>query len=293
MKISWFHHKRFLITAIVVLLLLIAEGTFDILEITAGEWMRLTNAWRPRTGRLWEEESKDSAGRVQMEQWREQVVTSDSITETGIQSFDDLIALLSARRTIALKRDDFIKIYRSLSKEMAEKWIDPSTVYELSRNQDWSTVHFTLQSRQLGTLFLDRYRQYLYDRYVPLDFFFASLPESGFSVLETREPYAGRVVSASDFFSAFDHLAPELRRLLVPDMYQLIQWGDRLERVGISRYAVHDSVRLAFEIRLQNQVRTVEMKAPKTIVNSFISKLNTTGLNSPLMTVIEKEDQDD
>ncbi len=293
MKISWFRHKRFLIAVTIVLLLLIAEATLDIVEITMGEWMRLTNTWRPRTGRLWDEESKDSAGRAQMEQWREQVVTSDSSTETNLQSFDDLIALLSARQNSALKRDDFIRIYRSLAKEKAQKWIDPSTVYELSRNQDWSTVHFTLQSQQLGTLFLDRYRQLLYDRYVPLNLFFASLPETGFSVLETREPYAGRVVAASDFFSAFDHLTPELRRLLVPDMYQLIQWGDRLERVGISRYAVQDSVRLAFEIRLQNQVRTVEMKAPKRVVNSFISKLNTTGLESPLMTVIEQEDPDD
>ncbi|HNR67891.1 MAG TPA: hypothetical protein PKN24_07575 [bacterium] len=273
----------------VFLLLVVIEGFFDWIEIGMGEVMRLTNRFRPQIGRLWEEEAKDLSGEERVSQLLEGLPADSSATGAVLRDLGDLLGMLSLRQRQTIQRDEFLQFYRRLGQKEAQTLVGAEKLYSLFRNPEWQRVNFTLHGDQLAVLFVDGFERLLHETYVPVDSLYSVSESSyGFSTLVSDDRFAGRIVPAQVFYRAFDRLSAKQRQALLPDLYQLIEWGNDLKAVAISRVADFGRVELAFEVKRTDVLKTVIIDANAAAVSSLITKLNALGETAPLMMPIEK-----
>ncbi|MBD3378310.1 hypothetical protein GF406_25000 [candidate division KSB1 bacterium] len=282
--------KPFRMTLIVLFALLILEGLTDFIEIGVGQYMLAINGVRPKIGRLWDYEGLDEQGQEKVAGLMQQL-GPDTTQVTHIEDLQDLMGMLSVHPTIIVKRDHFLTFYRSLGSASASRMVEPAAIYNISRHPSWKRVRMYKTESQLVILFLDGRNQLLADHYTPLDLLLRDEyhTRTEFSPFESDPRFTGRVMSARQFLDAFDSLTPERREAVIPDLYKLIEWGDRLMSVAISRFSWDGQVTLAFQIRQGAEYELKESHAEVEAVASLITKLNAAGRVPPLMTPIEKE----
>ncbi len=264
-----------------LLIFIVAEVRFDVVEIIIGRYMLLTNPLRPRVGRLWSEEKKDLSGLQQVSTLASEMKPDTSFVN-HITHFQQLQDVLSNQNVVVLSRDDFLAMYRSLSSTQAKKLINPLTLYDLSRNKNWVTVKFVLNNRQLAIYFLDGFEQPLFENYIDLQQFQSSATDQAASMLDEDARYAGRIVTAETFFNAFDRLPNVYRLQIINDPKKLIDWQAGLRRVGISAFAENGTVTLAFEVIQGNRIQIFEMQASEIAAGYLIQAINSLGVGAPL-----------
>ena len=275
--------KQIKIVFLLFLSVVLLEFVTDWVEIAVGQYMLAINKLRPRIGRLWEVESLDQGGQLELSDALSQF--GDSLTVQSITHFDDFYAELLFRKKLVMEKSDFLQLYRNMGSVMAGHLIEPVAMYQMFRNPRWKSVRLLLNDQQLGILFMDHRRQLIFDYYVPV----SELTQSDYetrlflSQLEVDRQYSGRVIDPEVFLKAFDQLSRDRRETVFPNYYALIQWGDQLKSVAISRYIEAETVMIAFERVNAGQTSLVEHRANPDAVASLITKLNAAGLVPPLM----------
>ncbi len=282
--------KKNRIALIALFGLLVLEGLTDFIEIGVGQYMLMINGVRPKIGRLWDYEGLDEEGQQKVAGLLQQL-GPDTTRVTHIDDLEDLMGMLSVHPAIVLKRDHFLTFYRSLGSSSASRMVEPAVIYSMSRHPSWKMVRMYKTESQIALLFLDGRNQLLADHYTPLELLLQDQYDTRteFSPFESDPRFTGRVMSARQFLDAFDSLTPERREALIPDLYKLIEWGDRLMGVAIARFSREGKVVLAFQIRKGSEYVIKETQAGAEAVASLITRLNAGGRVPPLMAPIEKD----
>lgn len=287
-KLSRIKSPKWVVIGAVFILLFIAEIFFDIFEISIGRIFLWTNAIRPQTGRLWEEDHKEQIGLEELDSATQQETLQENSNQP-VQNLDDLEALLSIRRSMSMNRDEFNEFYKSIPQNQSRKIVDPLDLFALNRTSDWHKTQLSLSGNQLVFYFLDGYEKPIRESHVSL------YEEDGqhtvaLSELEQDEKFRGRLVPADVFYQAFNQLPRAYQLQIVNDPYKLVQWGNTLQRVGLSLYVEPNGVEIVFEIQDDDRTRTQSMYASEMAVGYLIREINTIDGAPRLQTPIRRED---
>lgn len=262
-------HLFVLVTAFVILLVLF----FDLFEIAVGRFLWLINPLRPQIGRLWDEDQKDVDGAKEADSIVPET-SSDSLVAPRFYNLHELHALLQERSGLTMNRKQFLELYRTLPADQAREMLDPLVLYDLDRNSNWQTARFTSDGEQLAVFFLDAYRQLLLDSYVNIKSAVRAQDDVAFSTLEQQPQFQERVFPARIFYDAFDQLSKSYRLQIINDPLKLVQWGDQLKFVAISRYVENGAVDIGFEMIINGEHNVYNSRASEVAVAYLIEKIN-------------------
>jgi hypothetical protein len=266
--------KRSLLILSFILLLIAAEAVFGILEIVVGRFLLMTNSVRPQIGRLWDEDHKEQLGIDELEANSNKTEELPAVVD--IHSFQDLKLILSTRSSLSMSRDEFKKFYTDLPMMQAKGILDPLYFIELDRNPDWQRTQLSLVGDQLVIYFIDGYERPIKESHVSvLDTLINIQIEDVNAQLDELDEFEGRIIPAAVFFHGFDRLPRTYRLQIVNDPYNLVQWGNNLQRVAISPFVTDDGVEILFEIKRENGSFLEKMFASEIAVNYLIDELNT------------------
>jgi hypothetical protein len=259
---------------VVIAVVITVEMVFDIFEIVMGKYLLVINPMRPQIGRLWEEEQKDIL--AEEETLLVEVLDADSLYQNLIPNFNELLKLLDMQNVIVLDKSNFLDFYKRIDEGLAQTIVDPLTVYDLDRQNNWRSVKINKSGNLLNFYFLDGFNQPLNESFLNLKNI-QSFNGDNKSALNKEPMFVGRIISANDFFLAFDQLSRSYRLQIFNNPYRLIQIKDDLARVGISRYSENGSVEMAFEVNAGNSQSVFRMNAAEIAVGYLLSALNETG----------------
>lgn len=255
----------------VVIVLFLAELFFDFFEITIGRVLLITNPIRPQVGRLWEEDQKEQKG---IEELGANSATSEEVAGGPLQSLDDLQAILSIRSSLSMTREEFKEFYKSIPIKQARQLLDPLDLIALDRALDWQTTQLSLSGNQLVAYFLDGYEQPIKQTHFIIGDNGETANEQDEISLDQDETFENRVVSAANFYQAFDKLPRSFRLQIVNDPYKLVRWGASLREVGISRFVEDDGVEVVFVVAGDAGLQRHSMFASPIAIEYLLKEIN-------------------
>ena len=265
-------YSKIIIIGLILVLLIAAELLFDIFEIGAGRLLLFSNAIRPRTGRLWEEDRKEQIGLKELDSLQVAEVKPEDI-EPSINSLDDLEAVLSIRQSMSMTREEFDEFYKKIPQNISRQILDPLDLFAMNRSSEWHKTQLSLSGNQLVFHFLDGYEKPILESHLALGTTEENASVS-LSELEQIEKFRGRLLPASLFYRAFDLLPRSYQLQIVNDPYKLVQWGNSLVRVGISLYVEDEGVEIVFEVDADSKPKLYSMYASEMAVGYLIRELN-------------------
>lgn len=266
-------NKSLYIVIIVLVLLLVSELTFHLLEIGIGKLLILTNSQRSRTGRMWEEEEKDVFGNVAADSIARQIQT-DSLSMHHFASFYDLHSELLLHNRLILGRQQFLNFYLSIPTRMAKTLYDPMKLLSLQHDPTWERVEIVLNGSQMSMFFKNGFNDTIQEAYLDVNSLTDDVKESHQTTLANIPQYRNRIVPASIFYQAYLQL-PLLQRLqIMNDPYTLLYWGSDLQRIGISSEVNAGTVPIAFEVMTDYKLRIHMVNASEMAVEYLISAIN-------------------
>ncbi len=274
-----------------VVLLIVAEIFFHVIEIGVGQVLLLTNPIRPKTGRLWVEDQKEQLGIDELNSINESE-EEPVVIDQQIHNFEELEAVLSTRSSLSMTRDEFKEFYRSLPIKEAKQLLDPLYLIELDRNPEWQRSQLSLSGDQLVLYILDGYEKPIVETHVNLRYPERSENVTSLSELDQLEAFRGRIIPASIFYKAFDQLPRMYRVQIVNDPYKLVQWGASLERVGISLFVESDGVEIIFEVKENQRTRLQHMYASEIAAGYLIKEINAIDNSPKLQMPVKKNDHE-
>lgn len=266
--------KRIL-ALVFVIVLAVTEFMFDWAEIAIGKFAAATNPVRGETGRLWQEEKKDRGGSAQVKQLEQSLASPADPSGSQPRSMADLLAILSSSGEISLTRENFLAFYRRLSIDEAREMVEPLNLNRMMRTENWTRTRLVGGQNSLSVYFLDENGQLIMDSYPSrqvLDV--AESIERPGQRLEDYGTFGDNVVSAETFYAAFDELTNILQLQIINNPYDLIRWGNDLERVGISRFAEYAVVEIGFEVNVGGQTRVYTYQASEIAAGYLIQAIN-------------------
>jgi hypothetical protein len=256
-------------------ILLMLEWAFDIFEIGVGEYMRLSNIMRQKTGRFWVHEQKAEEG-SQAATYLGQKQPDTAVTQR-LSSLEELIGILLLNHHYQMSREDFLYFYKSLRSSKANELLDPLHLYSLARNNDWRTVRFVLFGREIQMYFLNGFGQLIQESYFRMDKKKSDGTTSESNQLDTDPQFSARIISGVWFYDAFDRLEKTYQLQIINDLSKLVQWQSDLLRVGISKDVEEGAVLIIFEVKFEEGKNLFEVRASEIAVNYLIATLNKLG----------------
>ncbi len=255
------------------LLLIVFEFIFDFFEIAMGRFLLLTNPIRPKTGRLWVEEKKDVDGNKIIDSLTVSI-KQDSVVAPKIYSIEDLHATLSLNQNFQLSKNAFKEFYKQLSVRQAQKIIDPLNFLEIDRNREWQFVNFALDGDELYIYFIDGFGKLLYEKNLVFDSFYESAQNISGSELDQIPQFKGRIIPADVFYDSFEKLPKQYKLQIMNDPYRLVQWGDNLQRVGVSSIIEEGTVKIGFEVSMGSRNQLYILNSSEIAIQYLIDKVN-------------------
>jgi hypothetical protein len=261
-------------------ILLMLEWAFDIFEIGVGEYMRLSNIMRQKTGRFWVHEQKTEEGSQAATDLGQK--RPDSAVTQRLSSLEELIGILLLNHHYQMSREDFLYFYKSLRSSKANELLDPLHLYSLARNNDWRTVRFVLFGREIQMYFLNGFGQLIQEAYFRMDKKKPDGTTSESNQLDADEQFSARIIPSIWFYDAFDRLNKTYQLQIINDLSKLVQWQSDLLRVGISKYVEEGAVLIVFEVKFEEGKSLFEVRASEIGVNYLIAELNRLGFKPQL-----------
>ena len=264
-----------LLVLVIILLFLVIEGMFDIIEIGMGELVSLTNSIRPQSGPVWKREIKDEIATHQLQEMiSETPVAKPQIVE--IITFEGLLQNLEQKSELLISKKNFLKIYAQLPYRQAQKIISPYELLRFMQNPHWQHNLIQKVENDLAIYLLDGENQMLKNCHISLtNFTNASLQDAEqISLLENNEEFHGRIIPREDFFKAFNALPANLKIFVINDPMQLIRWNDALTQVAVSRYVIDGAVTIGFQIQTGISSSIVRYQASEIAAARLVEQIN-------------------
>jgi len=266
---------RVILTIIILLIVFIIEGVFDIVEIGVGQILTVTNRYRPQSGPVWQREIKDEIATQQLQTMiQESPLPPQRILQ--VANFHALIQALEENREIIISKANFLDIYSQLPFNTAQEIISPYELFSLMHRDAWYNCSIMRTADQLRIYLQDGENQLIRDCYAPLAAFSTATAEQNQTgtILEDIEEFRGRVIPVKAFSQAFNTLPVSTRIFIMNNPMQLIRWGEALTQVGISRHVIEGTVTIAFQVQTGISNTIVRYQASEIAATRLIEQIN-------------------
>ncbi|MBN1350078.1 hypothetical protein JXJ21_11755 [candidate division KSB1 bacterium] len=269
------YSRGFIVTASVIVFLIIIEFLFDVAEIGLGEIIDWTNPLRPTSGAVWSLEQKD-------QQAAEKLITLvEDIPEvtpeiSSFSSFDNLLQALQPGKELIISKENFIELYTGLPYTFRQDIVSPFEMIRIARDSNWKTTKIARTGEQLSIYLLDGADQPMRDFYPALAKYQSPVQVSGEQVehLSEHEEFRNRIITADEFYDAFNSLPLAKKAYIMNNPIQLLKWGDALQHVAISRYVFNGSVSIGFEVREGIGSEIYQYQANELATTHLVKRLN-------------------
>ena len=202
-------------------------------------------------------------------------------------------AALSLYQNFYLNKNDFKDFYKQLSARQGKKIIDPLKFFEIDRSREWQFVNFAMDADDLYIYFIDGFGKLLYDKNLNFDSFYETNQDIAASELDNLPQFIGRIIPAGIFYDCYEKLSNLYKLQIVNDPYRLVQWGENLQRVGISSIVEEGTVKFTFEVRMGSRNQLYIMNASEIAAGYLINHINELkkGINIKYPVQQEKTDE--
>ena len=237
--------------------------------------LELTNNFRPKSGTIWEINKKDQFASTELQKLA-QHIQEPKISEPEINDLVQLKELLDKKKSIIISAQKFKELYTQIPPRYAYDIISPFDLLRLAHGDQWTWTKIVKDENNLACYFLDGDKQLLQDTYPPLTVLY-NLPNISTSQptsLDSMEFFRNRTFTPEQFFNAFDELPRTVKIQLINNPYLLIQWDENIQKVGISKYSIDNSVLIGFEILKGIYVEIYTFEASELAANYLIARLN-------------------
>jgi len=252
---------RAIVLACVLAVLGITEFRFDWIEKMVGAYLVTTNAYRPRSGAIWEKgREADSARQAlaqhtnQREHLQREVRQAVSLGQVVATLIDDKGAMISA--------EHFVDLYLKLPPVLSHEIASPYTLLTHLSGGQWQRTFLERQDQQLRIYMLDAGSQVIHR--LSLSQALISHIERGEVAIRTGldqlSDFTSHVYAADRFFAALAAMPEEARKRIVAHPEDLLRVQGRIERVAISDRMMDDVVDLGFEVNGLDGPRVILMQ---------------------------------
>ncbi|MDZ7260986.1 MAG: hypothetical protein ONB05_02545 [candidate division KSB1 bacterium] len=271
-------HKNTIIALASILILLVIEFQFDLIEMVVGQLLDWSNPIRPKMGTLWSLEKKDQSALSQLQTIPAVIPQEPREVLNELETVDELRAVLDTRGQVVISQRQFLKLYTQMPHSLAQEIVSPFDLLTIAHSGRWRWTKIIkgeseISGEELRIYFLDDENQLIMDSYPPLSIFY--LPsESGPVSLEELSEFKDRIITADQFYAAFNSLSVSLKVQIINNPFQLLRWGDNLKRVGISRYLRDSSISIGFEVSDGIFTELHRYQASELAATYLIARLN-------------------
>jgi len=275
-----------LIFLIIIMLLLLLEGLFDIAEIGLGRFIAWTNSYRPQTGPIWQREIKGEVATQELQEF--EPLPEQKTLE--VNNFNEILNQLESNPEVRILKQNFVKIYTQLPYNTAQQIISPYELLKLLPEPTWTHCSLSRDADELRIYFLDSENQLIRDNYFSLSNYTQTSPpdESSGLILEELEEFQGRVVSREDFLAAYNTLPLNTKIFVMNDPMQLIRWGDAMTHAAVDRYIVDGAVTIGFQVKTGISNTIVRYQASEIGAARLVEGLNQV-ISDKYLTLPEKK----
>ena len=261
--------RRLLVPRSVVLICLLAvagitEFRFDWIEKAVGAYLTSTNAYRPRSGAIWEKGREADSARTVLAQYADQRQNLQREVRQAV-SLGQLVSNLGEDKGAMISSEHFIELYLKLPPVLSHEIVSPFTLLTHQSDGRWQRTFLERQGNGLLIYMLDANNQVIHR--LSIDQILLAHIERGEVAIRTGldqlADFNGRIYPAERFFKALDGLPAEERTRIVAHPEDLLRVEGRIERVGISERMIGDAVDLGFEVSGLDGPRVVLMQGAR------------------------------
>ncbi len=244
-----------------MILFLVIEFQWDVVERWMGSYLEWQNSQRPRTGTAWEsyDRTVHAVGKV------DTLVGQLRVRESEVESLDDLAqvpGLLSPRGGITVSKEQFLRLFQGLSSYLWGEWISVKSLMRLSQQQEWIRSYLWWDGDALDMYLVNRNNGVLYQQSIPGEWLEIS-DLNGWrqgGMLEDAGEFVRRIYPSDDLWAIMEFLPDDVVQQLLSSSG--LTAGDRLMRIGLSSVVVGDLgvVGLEFSIPEGMMIEKVVLK---------------------------------
>lgn len=242
-----FAGKPYLWVGAIVLLLLIAEMSFDIIEHALGRYMVWHNPGREKIGRSWKEGENRLLASTQLEQITRETRERNSAM-ASITTFGELVDFLNVNGRAMLGPEQFAVLYQNLPEFFRDLVIPTADLIAIHSQQPLSNIMAALSNQRMELALLDQNNQTV---------FHSALSEELLTVLanhgkelaldaRTTERFQDAQMEYQDFLDVLDRKFVTDREKIMRELPVLTDLGVNVRRVAFANRSVSGFVEMAF-----------------------------------------------
>ncbi|MEK7727920.1 MAG: hypothetical protein AAB354_05860 [candidate division KSB1 bacterium] len=230
-----------------LLLLLVAEMSFDLIEHALGRYMVWHNPGREKIGRSWKEGENRLLASTQLEQITRETRERNSAM-ASITTFSDLVDFLNANGRAVLAPEQFGVLYQNLPEFFRALVIPPEDLIALHQQQPLSNVLAERSSDRMELALLDQNNQAAY-RCTLSNEQLTVLANHGKEIAleaHTTERLQAAQMSYQEFLNVLERKFVDDRTKLMRELPVLTDLGVNIQRVAFAQRSVAGFVETAF-----------------------------------------------
>lgn len=268
-----FNLNSFIILCSIVIIILV-EIRFDFMEKMVGDYLKWHNSERQKLGRMWNVEQQSVAAMGQLNELLIEKEEKQKKTEK-IESFRELIEHLKTDRLITLTKEQFVKIYSRLPSTISSKIIDSYNLINYFHRSNWAKTFIFQKETGIEIIMVDgRYGMLKNILISEKDAnYLANFGKTVATSLENMEELSSRIYDIREFMDALYKMSEDERNRIIYNPINLLSWGNRLKRVGISEISEDNLVQIGFEIHSFNKKEVVIVYIEDFLILSLIQHL--------------------
>jgi hypothetical protein len=242
----------------------ITEFRFDWIEKAVGAYLVSTNAYRPRSGAIWDKGREADSARQALAQYTDQRQDLQREVRQAV-SLGQIVSNLAEGKGAMISAEHFVELYLKLPPVLSHEIASPYTLLTYLSSGRWQRTFLERQDQQLLVYMLDANNQVIH--HLGIGQILLSHIERGEVAIRTGldqlSDFNAHIYPAERFFAELAGMPEEARKRVVSHPEDLLRVDGRIERVGISDQIIGDAVDLGFEVNGLDGPRVILMQGVK------------------------------
>jgi hypothetical protein len=258
----------------VMLAMAVTEFRFDWIERLVGHYLATTNADRPESGAIWDQDHQTDSARQALNQHMSRVQTVQREVRRAT-SLGQVVTGIETNQGAMISAEHFVELYLKLPPILSHEIISPFTLLAYSNSGKWQRTFFEQQDRQLAVYLLDDHNQ-VQHRLVIGSAMLGYIQRGEVAIqssLYHLADFAAHIYPAEEFFAALNGLPEPVRKGILAEPEDLLRISGRIVRVGISDRAFGETVDIGFEVEDLDQAKVILVQGRSDDVRRLIGIL--------------------
>lgn len=250
--------------------LLVTELRFSWCEILVGQYLATTNAYRPKSGTIWEQDRQADSARQTLAQYADQ---RQSVMREARQAdtLGQAIANIVPGKGVMISADHFLGLYLKLQPVLSHEIVSPYTLLTYTCSGQWQRTFIERQDQQVLIFMLDAQNQVIFRLSIgPVLLGHIEQGEVAIRTgLDQLSDFAGNIYPAQRFFEVLNTYPRQIRQGIVANPEDLLRINGRIRRIGISEVDLGDSVDLGLEVEDAEGLKVILIQAGRSEVRQL------------------------